>query len=170
MQVTRSLALSSEPSGGLICIKGRQLGAHDIAARRQDNDLWKGPGRMQHCVEWQPGQSVALPDYIYRGAGAVPHRGFFQNGTFLGDETRLQSGKEYHVKSATEIYLGNSDNLYKLKWHKGQKEEEKCFVVIAEITFRMEAMSVLAAGNRSQEQEPWHIRDGRHELTIFLRH
>ena len=40
---------------------------------------------------------------------------FSKNGTFLGDGTRLQSGKEYHVKSATEIYLGNSDNLYKLR-------------------------------------------------------
>lgn len=115
MQVTRSLALSSEPSGGLICIRGRQLGHMISLPADRIMTFGRDPAECnivlndslvsrKHC---QITYIAALEQYRIMD--------FSKNGTFLGDGTRLQSGKEYHVKPATEIYLGSSDNLYKLR-------------------------------------------------------
>jgi FOG: FHA domain len=115
MQVTRSLALSSEPSGGLICIKGRQLG-HMISLPA-DRIMTFGRDPAECNIVLNDSQVSRLHCQITYIAALEQYRivDFSKNGTFLGDGTRLQSGKEYHVKSATEIYLGNSDNLYKLR-------------------------------------------------------
>lgn len=115
MQVTRSLALSSEPSGGLICIRGRQLG-HMISLPA-DRIMTFGRDPAECNIVLNDSLVSRLHCQITYIAAMEKYRivDFSKNGTFLGDGTRLQSGKEYYVKSATEIYLGNSDNLYKLR-------------------------------------------------------
>lgn len=115
MQVTRSLALSSEPSGGLICIRGKHLG-HMISLPA-DRIMTFGRDPAECSIVLKDSMVSRLHCQITYIAALEQYRivDFSKNGTFLGDGTRLQSGKEYHVKSATEIYLGNRDNLYKLK-------------------------------------------------------
>lgn len=115
MQVTRSLALSSEPSGGLICIRGKHLG-HMISLPA-DRIMIFGRDPAECSIVLNDSMVSRLHCQITYIAALEQYRivDFSKNGTFLGDGTRLQSGKEYHVKSATEIYLGNRDNLYKLK-------------------------------------------------------
>lgn len=115
MQVTRSLALSSEPSGGLICIRGSQLG-HMISLPA-DRIMTFGRDPAECNIVLHDSLVSRLHCQITYIAAMEKYRivDFSKNGTFWGDGTRLQSGKEYYVKSATEIYLGNSDNLYKLR-------------------------------------------------------
>lgn len=115
MQVTRSLALSSEPFGGLICIRGKHLG--NMISLPADRIMTFGRDPAECNIVLNDSQVSRKHCQITYIAALDQYRivDFSKNGTFLGDGTRLQSGKEYHVKSATEIYLGNSDNLYKLK-------------------------------------------------------
>jgi hypothetical protein len=40
---------------------------------------------------------------------------YSKNGTFLGNGARLEREKEYYLSSAEELYMGNEDNLYKLR-------------------------------------------------------
>lgn len=115
MQVTRSLALSTEPTGGLVCVRGEHLGqmislpgdkavvfGRDPAV---SNIVLKGNRiSRKHC---QITYVASLEQYRI-----VDHS---KNGTFLGDGTRLQREKEYYVKPATEIYIGDKDNLYKFR-------------------------------------------------------
>lgn len=115
MQVTRSLAMSSEVSGGLICIRGSHLGqmiplpGDKIFIFGRDatvcayvlNDIQVS---RQHCeITYIP----ALNQYRVRDLST--------NGTFLGDGTRLKYKKEYYLPPATELYMGNGDNLYKFR-------------------------------------------------------
>lgn len=115
MQVTRSLALSTEPSGGLICIKGECLGRMIpmpgdktfVFGRDPSvcNIILKGSRiSRKHCqITYVPSlEQYRIVDYS-------------KNGTFLGNGTRLQQEKEYYVKPAAEIYMGDRDNLYKFR-------------------------------------------------------
>ncbi len=115
MQVTKSLAMSSEASGGLICIRGSHLGqmiplpGDKVFIFGRDatvcayvlNDIQVS---RKHCeITYVP----ALNQYRVVDLSS--------NGTFLGDGTRLERGKEYYLPSATELYMGNGDNLYKFR-------------------------------------------------------
>lgn len=115
MQVTRSLALSSEPSGGLICIRGNHLG-HMISLPG-DKGMIFGRDPSKCNIVLDDGQVSRKHCQITYIASLMQYRivDFSKNGTFLGDGTRLKSGKEYYVKPATEIYMGNKDNLYKFR-------------------------------------------------------
>lgn len=115
MQVTRSLAMSSEASGGLICIRGDHLGqmiplpGDKIFTLGRDETmctyvLHDMQVSRRHCeISFIP----ALNQYRVRDLST--------NGTFLGDGSRLEQGKEYYLPPATELYMGNGDNLYKLR-------------------------------------------------------
>ncbi|MCM1245135.1 MAG: FHA domain-containing protein [Roseburia sp.] len=115
MQVTRSLAMSSEPSGGLICIRGKHIGHMIVLPADKVMVFGRDPGECnvvmddnlisrRHC---QITYIASIDQYRIMDCS--------KNGTFLGDGTRLQSGKEYYVKPTTEIYMGNRNNLYKFK-------------------------------------------------------
>lgn len=115
MQVTRSLAMSSEPSGGLICIRGKHLGHMIMLPADKVMVFGRDPNgcnvvlddsliSRRHC---QITYIAALDQYRIVDCS--------KNGTFSGDGTRFQPGKEYYVKPAAEIYMGNRENLYKFK-------------------------------------------------------
>ena len=115
MQVTRSLALSSEVAGGLICIKGKHLG-HMIPLPGDKTVVFgRDPAVCQIVLD--DGQVSRKHCQITYIASLMQYRiiDLSKNGTFLGDGTRLVQGKEYYVKPATEIYMGNGDNLYKFR-------------------------------------------------------
>lgn len=115
MQVTHSLAMSSEAAGGLICIRGTHLGqmiplpGDKVFVFGRDATVCSYALRdiqvsRRHCeITYVP----ALGKYRVRDLSS--------NGTFLGDGTRLERDQEYYLPPATEIYMGNGDNLYKFR-------------------------------------------------------
>lgn len=115
MQVTHSLAMSSEAAGGLICIRGTHLG-----------QMIPLPGDKVFIF----GRDATVCAYVLRdiqvsrrhceityvpALGKYRVRDLSSNGTFLGDGTRLERDKEYYLPPETEIYMGNGDNLYKFR-------------------------------------------------------
>ncbi|MCI8963658.1 MAG: FHA domain-containing protein [Eubacterium sp.] len=115
MQVTRSLALSSEVAGGLICIRGNHIG-HMIPLPGDKTVVFgRDPAVCQVVLD--DGQVSRKHCQITYIASLMQYRimDLSKNGTFFGDGTRLKQGKEYYVKPAAEIYMGNGDNLYKFR-------------------------------------------------------
>lgn len=115
MQVTRSLALSSEPEGGLICIRGKHLG--HLIPLPGDRTLTVGRDPSVCQIVLDDGQVSRKHCQITYIASLNKYRvvDVSKNGTFLGNGRRLERGKEYYVDPAEELYMGNQDNLYKFR-------------------------------------------------------
>lgn len=115
MQVTKSLALSQDKMGGMICIRGNHIG--QMISLPADKKIVLGRDVTQcQCVITDNQVSRKHCEIVYV-ANLDKYRiiDYSKNGTFLGDGSRLEYGKEYYLDSATELYLGNEDNLYKLR-------------------------------------------------------
>lgn len=115
MQVTKSLALSQDKSGGLICIRGTHIGK--FIPLPSDKKVILGRDAVQctyAIVDSQVSRKHCEITYI---GGMNKYRviDFSKNGTYLGSGLRLEKNREYYLSSAEEIYLGNEDNLYKLR-------------------------------------------------------
>lgn len=115
MQVTQSLALSEDKQGGLICIRGNHLGKMIPLPNDQRVIL----GRDANVCDW-----VVTDAQVSRKHCEITYIGavnkyrvcdYSKNGTYLGNGQRLQKDKEYYLSPKEELYLGNEDNLYKLK-------------------------------------------------------
>lgn len=115
MQVTRSLALSSEPEGGLICIRGKHLG--HLIPLPGDRALTVGRDPSVCQIVLDDGQVSRKHCQITYIASLNKYRvvDVSKNGTFLGNGRRLERGKEYYVDPAEELYMGNQNNLYKFR-------------------------------------------------------
>ena len=115
MRVTHSLAMSSSSDGGVVCMRGRNIG-HMIPLPADKPVLFgRDAVACQHAInDIQVSRQHCTISYIatlnkYRIVDTS------SNGTFLGTGERLAKYKEYYLPPATEIYLGNGDNLYKLR-------------------------------------------------------
>ncbi|MCR5624188.1 MAG: FHA domain-containing protein [Lachnospiraceae bacterium] len=115
MSVTRSIALSGKKSGGLICIRGTHIGTMITL----DNDKKVILGRdASVCTHVINDKQVSRKHIEITYVGTLnKYRivDFSSNGTYTGDGIRLEKGKEYYLDPAEELYLGNEDNLYKLR-------------------------------------------------------
>lgn len=115
MRVTHSLAMSSSSSGGVVCMRGRHIG-HMISLPADKPILLGRDAEVCHYAvnDIQVSRQHCTITYI---AALDKYRivDTSTNGTFLGTGERLAKYKEYYLPPATEIYLGNSDNLYKLR-------------------------------------------------------
>ncbi len=115
MSVTKSLALSEEKKGGLICIRGTHIGKFISLPSDKTVTLGRDAAKCTYAiVDMQVSRKHCEITYI----GAMEKYrvvDYSKNGTFLGNGTRLQYGKEYYLSSTDELYLGNEDNLYKLR-------------------------------------------------------
>lgn len=115
MRVTHSLAMSSSSSGGAVCIKGHHIGRMIPLPADKPVLFGRDAAACQYAVnDIQVSRRHCTITYIatlnqYRIVDTS------SNGTFLGTGERLVKYKEYYLPPATEIYLGNGDNLYKLR-------------------------------------------------------
>lgn len=114
MRVTRSLALSEEKEGGLICMRGEQMGRR-ISLPCDENVVLGRDATACACAirDAQVSRKHCVIAYIpamnqYRVTDNS------KNGTFLGNGERLENGREYYLSSGEELYLGNKNNLFKL--------------------------------------------------------
>lgn len=114
MRVTRSLALSETREGGLICIRGEEIGRR-IPLPCDENVVL---GRDATACTWavrdaQVSRKHCVIAYV---AAMNQYRvvDFSKNGTFLGNGDRLEKGREYYLSSGEELYLGNKNHLFKL--------------------------------------------------------
>lgn len=115
MQVTRSIAMSSERTGGMICIRGTYIGK--MIVLRSDEAVVLGRDVTQcNCIlnDIQVSRKHCMITYL---SSLNKYRviDYSKNGTFIGMGQRLEKGREYYLEPKTEIYLGNEDNLFKLR-------------------------------------------------------
>lgn len=115
MSVTQSIALSGEKVGGLICIRGSHLG--QLIPLPSDKPVMLGRDATQCTYVITDLQVSRKHCEIVYVAALEKYRvvDYSKNGTFLGNGTRLRKGEEYYLAPAEELYLGNEDNLYKLR-------------------------------------------------------
>lgn len=115
MQVTKSLALSEDKVGGLICIRGSHIGQLIPLPSDEKIILGRDATQCQYVVT-DAQVSRKHCEIVFVGTlGKYRVIDLSKNGTFLGDGTRLEQGKEYYLSATEELYLGNEDNLYKLR-------------------------------------------------------
>ena len=114
MRVTKSLAMSSEVTGALICIRGEMAG--QMLSLPCDKKMLIGRD-SDVCSFVLSDIKVSRKHLEISYIGTVNKykvTDFSKNGTYLGDGTRLQKNKEYYLPPMTELRLGSSDNIYKL--------------------------------------------------------
>lgn len=115
MQVTRSLAMSGELSGAMICIRGDMAG--QMLELPSDKKMLVGR-EASHCDYVISDARVSRKHLEITYVAALKNYvvvDISKNGTFLSDGTRLVSNKEYILPPMTEFRLGSSGNIYKLK-------------------------------------------------------
>lgn len=115
MQVTRSLAMSAELSGAMICIKGASVGS--MIPLPSDRRITVGRDSSV-CNYTVSGAKVSRKHLEITYIGSlnkylVVDRS--SNGTFIRNNEKLNKGQEYYLKPLTELKLGNGENIYKLK-------------------------------------------------------
>lgn len=115
MSVTKSLALTSSKTGGLICIRGSHLG--QMIPLPPDKVITFGRDRAVNQIIMEDPQISRRHCQIMYVPALEKYKivDLSSNGTYLGTGERLQRNKEYYLPSATELYMGNGDNLYKLR-------------------------------------------------------
>lgn len=115
MRVTRSLAMSSEVTGAMICIRGEMAG--QMLPLPCDKKMLIGRDSAI-CSYVLSDIKVSRKHLEISYIGTINQYlvvDFSKNGTFLGDGTRLKTNKEYYLPPMTELRLGSSDNIYKLR-------------------------------------------------------
>lgn len=114
MRVTRSLAMSAEPSGAMICIRGEAIGS--MIALKSDKRIRVGrdPTVCDYIIS-DPKVSGKHFEITYIGA-LKQYRvvDYSRNGTFKKNGFRLQKDKEYYLPPAAELQFGDG-NIYKLR-------------------------------------------------------
>lgn len=114
MQVTRSLAMSGQKEGALICMRGNDFGrkislpADTVVVIGRDATACNYAIRdarvsRRHCEIMY---IAALEQYRVKDVS--------RNGTFLGDGKRLGKGKEYLLKPRDSLYMGDEKNYFQL--------------------------------------------------------
>lgn len=115
MSVTHSYAMSMQLSGGMICIRGKNIGFMVDLPTEQTIVAGRSAKVSNHIIP-DPGVSKKhfeitylgmLDKYLVKDCSSV--------GTFLGSGQRLIPGKDYYVDPGTELWLGNTNNVYKLR-------------------------------------------------------
>lgn len=115
MSVTRSLAMSSIPAGGLVCIRGQQIGTMVTLPTDKTIYLGRDAAKCQHVVN---DTKVSRIHCSFTYVGTInQYRVVDQsrNGTFLENGERLTAGQEYYLKPATKLYIANENNVYQLR-------------------------------------------------------
>ena len=114
MVVTRSLAMSQTPSGGLICVSGENIGVMiplpgDKRVRiGRDSSVCEfvisdAKVSRTHCeIVYMP----AVKKYRITDLSS--------NGTFREDGSRLEKGKEYYFNPGEQVLIGKNSGVYKL--------------------------------------------------------
>lgn len=115
MQVTSSLAMSQEASGGLICIRGSHLGQMIPLPGDKVFLFGRDATTCAYVLNDIQVSRVHCEITFVPALGKYRVKDLSSNGTYLGDGTRLERDKEYYLPPATELYMGNGDNLYKFR-------------------------------------------------------
>lgn len=115
MQVTRSLAMSSELSGAMVCVRGSAIG--QMVMLKSDRKL--NVGRDPSCCNY-----VITDARVSRKHLEITYVGtlnkylvvdYSSNGTYIQNGRRLNKGQEYYLSPRTEMWLGSENTIYKLR-------------------------------------------------------
>lgn len=115
MSVTRSLALSAAPSGGLVCIGGAQIGT--MVTLLSDKTVYVGrdAAKCQHVITDAKVSRVHISITYVGTINQYRVVDQSKNGTFLENGERLIKGQEYYLKPMTKLYIANENNVYQLR-------------------------------------------------------
>lgn len=98
MSVTRSLAMSSAPAGGLVCIGGAQIGTMITLLSDKTVYVGRDSDKMPACHYGCKGKPGSLQLYLCRNDQSVPCRGsvekaltFLESGELPGNRSGVLS-------------------------------------------------------------------------------
>lgn len=115
MQVTKSLAMSSELSGAMICVRGASIGS--MVLLKSDRKLIIG--RDPSCCNYVVSDSKVSRKHLeitYIGAlNKYLVVDCSSNGTFIRNGIRLHKNQECYLPPRTELWIGSSNTVYKLR-------------------------------------------------------
>lgn len=115
MQVTKSLALSSELTGAMVCIRGQAIGSLLSLPGDRKMTIGRDPNVCNYVISDSKVSRKHL-DITYVGTlNKYLVVDYSSNGTFLQDGTRLQNNMEYYLSPGAELQLGTGNNIYKLR-------------------------------------------------------
>lgn len=115
MQVTRSLAMYGELSGAMICVRGDAIGS--MVSLKSDRKLIVGRDKT-YCNYVVTDQKVSRKHLEITYIGTLNKYlvvDYSSNGTFLQNGVQLKKKQEYYLPPRTELWLGSSDTIYKLR-------------------------------------------------------
>lgn len=115
MEVTRSLAMYSELPGAMICVRGNAIGS--MISLKSDRKLIVGRDKT-YCNYIVTDQKVSRKHLEITYIGALNKYlvvDCSSNGTFLQNGAQLKKNQEYYLPPRTELWLGSSDTVYKLR-------------------------------------------------------
>lgn len=115
MQVTRSLAMSSELSGAMVCVRGNAIGQMVLLKSDRKLNVGRDPSCCNHVIT-DPKVSRKHLEITYIGAlNKYLVVDCSSNGTYIQNGRRLIKGQEYYLPPMTEMWLGSENTIYKLR-------------------------------------------------------
>ena len=115
MQVTRSLAMSSDLHGAMVCIGLTDIGKMLTLESDRTVTVGRDPGMCEYVLADAKISRKHL-EITYVGAlNKYRVVDLSSNGTLLANGTRLIRKQEYYLGPRTELYLGSKKNLFKLQ-------------------------------------------------------
>lgn len=106
--------MSTEQSGAMICIRGKEIGAMVPLDSDKKVTAGRDPSVSNYVIA---DPKVSGKHFEITFVGALKKYLVVddsRNGTFLKDGSRLQRGKEYYLPPMTELWFGDG-NIYKLR-------------------------------------------------------
>lgn len=115
MQVTKSLAMSMELTGAIICIKGTDIGSMISLPSDKKMIVGRDPTVSNYVIN-HPKISRKHFEITYIGSlNKYLIVDYSRNGIFLQDGSRLEKEREYYLSPMTELSMGDGSNIYKLR-------------------------------------------------------
>lgn len=115
MQVTRSLAMSEELSGDMICIKGQAIGSRISLQSDRTILIGRDPSVCNYVIRDLKISRKHLKITYVGALNSYRVVDCSSNGTFLRGGFRLQNDQEYYLSPGEELQLGGSETIYKLR-------------------------------------------------------
>lgn len=115
MQITKSLAMSSESYGAMICIRGAEIGT--MVSLKSDRKLVAGRDSTI-CGHVISGSKISRKHFEITYIGSLNKYLVLDcssNGIYLKNGCRLQKGQEYYLSPMEELQLGDKSTIYKLR-------------------------------------------------------
>lgn len=115
MQVTKSLAMSSELSGAMVCVRGNAIGQMVMLKSDRKLKIGRDPSYCNYVITDARVSRKHLEITYIGTLNKYLVVDCSSNGTYIQNGIRLTKGQEYYLPPMTEMWLGSEKTIYKLR-------------------------------------------------------